>query len=176
MQDMERTAIITGGTGGLGAAVTSRFLEDDWRVVLPWIAERELERVQPRDGLELVRADLLDEAAAGEVARVAGEGVRAVVNLVGGVAVGGRVHETPVEEFEAQLRLNLRPAYAVTAAALPAMLAAGDGAIVCVSSRAAVQPFPGAAGYVTAKGAVLAFADTLAVEYRHDGIRSNAIL
>jgi NAD(P)-dependent dehydrogenase (short-subunit alcohol dehydrogenase family) len=176
MQDMERTAIITGGTGGLGAAVTSRFLEDDWRVVLPWIAERELERVQPRDGLELVRADLLDEAAAGEVARVAGEGVRAVVNLVGGFAVGGRVHETPVEEFEAQLRLNLRPAYAVTAAALPAMLAAGDGAIVCVSSRAAVQPFPGAAGYVTAKGAVLAFADTLAVEYRHDGIRSNAIL
>jgi NAD(P)-dependent dehydrogenase (short-subunit alcohol dehydrogenase family) len=176
MHHMERTAIITGGTGGLGAAVTTRFLEDGWRVVLPWIAERELDRVEPRQGLELVRADLMDEAAAEEVARAAGSGLRAVVNLVGGFAAGGRVHETPVGEFESQLRLNLRPAYVVTAAALPAMLAAGEGSIVCVSSRAALRPFPGAAGYVTAKAAVLAFVDALAVEYRQDGVRANAII
>ena len=42
---MQRTAIVTGGTGGLGAAVTGRLLEDGWRVVVPWFAERELERV-----------------------------------------------------------------------------------------------------------------------------------
>jgi len=47
---------------------------------------------------------------------------------------------------------------------------------VCVSSRAAVQPFAGAAGYVTAKAAVLAFTEALAVEYTGDGIRTNAIL
>ena len=39
-----------------------------------------------------------------------------MVNLVGGFGGGGRVHETPVEEFEAQLRINLRPTYLVTAA------------------------------------------------------------
>jgi NAD(P)-dependent dehydrogenase (short-subunit alcohol dehydrogenase family) len=176
MSTMQRTAIITGGTGGLGAAVTKAFLEGGWRVVLPWIVERELERVEEREGLELVRADLTDPLSVREVAQVAGESVRAVVNLVGGFAMGGRVHETPVDEFEAQLRLNLRPTYLVTAAALPAMLAAGDGAVVCVSSRAALRPFPGAAGYVTAKAAVLAFVDALDAEYRHDGIRTNAIL
>jgi NAD(P)-dependent dehydrogenase (short-subunit alcohol dehydrogenase family) len=47
---------------------------------------------------------------------------------------------------------------------------------VCVSSRAAVRPFPGAAGYVTAKAAVLAFVDALDAEYSGEGIRVNAIL
>jgi NAD(P)-dependent dehydrogenase (short-subunit alcohol dehydrogenase family) len=56
------------------------------------------------------------------------------------------------------------------------MLERGRGAIVCVSSRAAVRPFAGAAGYVTSKAAVLAFVDVLASEYTEDGINSNAIL
>src|SRR5262249_38907095 len=47
---------------------------------------------------------------------------------------------------------------------------------VCVSSRAGVRPFAGAAGYVTAKAALLAFVDALAVEYRDDLVRANAIL
>ncbi|MBI5105392.1 MAG: SDR family NAD(P)-dependent oxidoreductase [Solirubrobacterales bacterium] len=171
-----RTAIVTGGTGGLGAAVTAAFLEGGWRVVVPWVAEAELERVERREGLELVQADLMDPGSAAEVARAAGPATRAVVNLVGGFAMGGRVHETPVDEFEAQLRLNLRPTYLVTAAALPAMLAAGEGAVVCVSSRAALRPFAGAAGYVTAKAAVLALVDALHAEYVGDGLRVNAVL
>jgi NAD(P)-dependent dehydrogenase (short-subunit alcohol dehydrogenase family) len=176
MPAMDRTAIITGGTGGLGAAVTEAFLEAGWRVVAPWVAEHELRRVQPRDGLELVQADLMLPSAVGDVVGLAGDGLRAVVNLVGGFAAAGRVHETPVEEFEQQLRLNLRPAYLVTAAALPVMLSAGDGSVVCVSSRAALQPFAGAAGYITSKAAVLAFVDALHAEYRDDGIRANAVL
>ena len=56
------------------------------------------------------------------------------------------------------------------------MTRARSGAIVCVSSRAALDPFAGAAGYVVGKAAVLAFVDALAVEYRDDGIRANAIL
>ena len=67
-----RTAIITGGTGGLGAAVTRRFLDDGWRAVVPWVHERELERVERRDGLELVQADLLDPDAVRAVAGAAG--------------------------------------------------------------------------------------------------------
>jgi NAD(P)-dependent dehydrogenase (short-subunit alcohol dehydrogenase family) len=173
---MTRSVVVTGGTGGLGAAVTQAFLDDGWRVVVPWVEERELERVQGHERLATVRADLMDpDSAAGAVAEAGGE-LRALVNLVGGFAQGGRVHETPVEDFEAQLRLNLRPTYLMCAAAIPAMLAAGGGAIVCVSSRAALRPFAGAAGYITAKAAVLALVDALHAEYRDDGIRTNAIL
>jgi NAD(P)-dependent dehydrogenase (short-subunit alcohol dehydrogenase family) len=110
--------------------------------------------------------------AAGDSARPLG----AVVNLVGGFAAGGRVHETPIEAFEAQLTLNLRPTYLVTAAGLPHLLAAGGGSVVCVSSRAAEQPFSGAAGYITGKAAVSAFVDALNAEYRQDNIRVNAVL
>ena len=49
------------------------------------------------------------------------------------------------------------------------MLAAGGGSIVCVGTRAALQPFRGAAGYIASKAAVIAFAQAVAVEYRKDG-------
>jgi NAD(P)-dependent dehydrogenase (short-subunit alcohol dehydrogenase family) len=173
---MLRTALVTGGTGGLGTAVVRTLLDDGWRVVVPWIVEAELERVEEHPALELVQADLFEPASVRDVVGAAGESLRAVVNLVGGFAMGGRVHETPVEDFEAQFRLNLRPTYLVCAAALPVLLEAGDGAIVCVSTRAAVRPFPGAAGYIASKAAVLAFVDVLAAEYTGDGIRANAIL
>jgi NAD(P)-dependent dehydrogenase (short-subunit alcohol dehydrogenase family) len=177
---MSGTAIVTGGTGGLGTAVVEDLMGAGWHVVVPWVAERELERLPERAGLTLVKADLMD---AGEVAGVveaaasSGAGpLGAVVNLVGGFAQGGRVHETPVEDFEKQFALNLRPAYLMCAAAIPHMLDAGGGSLVCVSTRAALRPFSGAAGYISSKAAVLAFVKALAAEYRDDDIRANAIL
>ena len=115
---MERTAIVTGGTGGLGSAVTGTLIGDGWRVVVPWYDERELTRVEEHERLDLVQADLTDPASAAEVVSRAGESLRALVNLVGGFAQGERVHETPVDDFERLLRLNLRPTYLMSAAAL----------------------------------------------------------
>jgi NAD(P)-dependent dehydrogenase (short-subunit alcohol dehydrogenase family) len=173
---MNSSVVVSGGTGGLGSAVTRTLLAAGWQVVVPYVDERELERVEPHPQLELVAADLFDPVAAAAVVAAAGDRLAALVNLVGGFASGGRVHETPVEEFERQFRLNLRPAYLLCQAALPRMLEAGAGAIVCVSTRAALRPFPGAAGYISSKAAVLAFVDALAAEYTADGLRANAIL
>jgi NAD(P)-dependent dehydrogenase (short-subunit alcohol dehydrogenase family) len=177
---MESTAIVTGGTGGLGSAVVERLLDEGWRVIVPWVFERELEQVQPRAGLELIEADLSDpKAVRGVVSAATDERavpLRGVVNLVGGFAAGGRVHETPIEEFDAQFRLNLRPTYLITQAALPHLVEQGGGSIVCVGTRAAVQPFSGAAGYIASKAAVIAFAQAVAVEYKNDRVRCNAIL
>ncbi|MGH3434753.1 MAG: SDR family NAD(P)-dependent oxidoreductase [Thermocrispum sp.] len=175
-----RTALVTGGTGGLGSAVTAAFAAAGWRVVVPWVEESELQRVRSGDGVQLVQADLLDPESARAVAEEAagqdGAPLGAVVNLVGGFAMGGRVHETDIEEFEAQLRLNLRPTYLVSQAALPHLIGAGGGSVICVSSRAALRPFSGAAGYITGKAAVLALVDAMAAEYRDDGVRVNAVL
>lgn len=158
----------------------ARLLSDGWRVVVPWIVERELERLEPRDGLVLVEADLFDPASVKGVVEAAaaesGAPLRGVVNLVGGFAAGERIDATPIEEFEAQFRLNLRPTYLVTQAALPHLVEAGGGSIVCVGTRAALQPFKGAAGYVASKAAVIAFSHSVAVEYRDDLVRCNVIL
>jgi NAD(P)-dependent dehydrogenase (short-subunit alcohol dehydrogenase family) len=177
---MDCSVIVTGGTGGLGSAVVARLLDDGWRVVVPWVAEAELERVEQRDRLELIQADLFDPDAVREVAALAAGDTAAplhgLVNLVGGFAAGGRVHETPIDDFERQFRLNLRPAYLMVQATVPAMIEAGGGSIVCVGTRAALQPFQGAAGYIASKAAVIAFSQAVAVEYRDDGVRCNSIL
>jgi NAD(P)-dependent dehydrogenase (short-subunit alcohol dehydrogenase family) len=172
----DRSVLITGGTGGLGGAVTAAFIADGWRVVLPVI-----DGTTHVDGAEVLPdVDLADpDAVAGAVAGAAGaagEPLRAVVNLVGGYAGGAKVHEMPIADFERQFTLNLRPTFLVTQAALPHLVAAGGGSIVCVSSRAAVAPFAGASGYVASKAAVIAFAQAVAVEYRDVGVRCNALL
>jgi NAD(P)-dependent dehydrogenase (short-subunit alcohol dehydrogenase family) len=173
---MNASVIVSGGSGGLGSAVTATLLEAGWRVVVPYIVDGELERLERSDQLETIRADLFDPDAVASVVERAGPQLAALVNLVGGFAQGGRVHETQVADFEQQFRLNLRPTYLLSQAAIPSMLKLGGGAIVCVSTRAALRPFPGAAGYITSKAAVLAFVDALAAEYTGDGIRVNAIL
>jgi len=160
--------------------VVAAFRAAGWRVAAPILPGEHLAAEHADAGdVVTVPADLTDpdsvaravEVAAGDPAAP----LRAVVNLVGGYAAGGLVHETPVADFERMLTLNLRPTYLVTSAALPRLVAAG-GAVVCVSSRAAVAPFAGAAGYVTAKAAVIAFSNAVAVEYKHQGVRCNAVL
>jgi NAD(P)-dependent dehydrogenase (short-subunit alcohol dehydrogenase family) len=174
---MERSVLVTGAAGGLGRAVVATLRERGWRVVAPVRAGRIADLPAEVIGVE---ADLTAPeqvtAAVTVAAREPAAPLRAVINLAGGYAAGGLVHETPVDDFEAALSANLRPTYLVTAAALPHLVAAGGGAVVCVSSRAAVSPFAGAAGYATAKAAVLAFANAVAVEYRASGVRCNTVL
>jgi NAD(P)-dependent dehydrogenase (short-subunit alcohol dehydrogenase family) len=176
----DRTVLVTGGTGALGTAVVEVFLDAGWRVACTWVLPHERERIAERDGLELIEADLFHEeqvtAAVREAASIDGAPLRAVANLVGGYLAGPRVDETTLEEFEGQLRLNLHPTFLVTRAALPALVEAGGGAIVCMSARAAERPFGGAAAYASSKAAVRAFAQSVAVEYRDDGVRCNAVL
>lgn len=154
--------IVAGGTGALGEAVVSDLRAAGHDVT---VADH---RGEPP-------VDLLDTAAAADmVASV--EDLEAVVNLVGGFAMGPKVGEAELEDFERMLRLNLVPAFNLARAAMPVMAERGSGAFVCVSARAALQPFPGASGYITAKAAVLAFVKVLDAEYAGAGVRSNAVL
>jgi NAD(P)-dependent dehydrogenase (short-subunit alcohol dehydrogenase family) len=177
----DATVLVTGATGGLGPAVVAAFLDDGWRVVATSRSGRPPQDLVGHERLESVATDLFEPADVAEAVTVAaadraGASLKALVNLVGGYAIGGPVHETPVEQFERQLILNLRPTYLVTRAVLPHLVDAGGGAIVCMGARAAVRPFRGAAGYASAKAAVIAFAQAVAVEYRAAGVRCNAVL
>ena len=101
--------------------------------------------------------------------------LRWVANLVGGFAMGQPIAETPIERFEEQMRLNLRPTYLVTQCALPRLVTAGGGAIVCVSSKAAFEPWAGGSGYAASKAAVAAFARAVAKEHAGEGVRCNVV-
>jgi NAD(P)-dependent dehydrogenase (short-subunit alcohol dehydrogenase family) len=166
--------LVAGGTGVLGTAVVHELVEASHVVVATWIVPEERERLASLP-VELVEADLFDARAA-EAAVAAVEDLEAVVDLVGGFSSGPRVHETELADFERLIQLNLTPAFTLARAAMPRMIERGGGAFVGVSARPALRPFPGAAGYITAKAAVLAFIQALDAEYRGHGIRCNAIL
>ena len=172
-----RSALITGGTGGLGVSVVEAFLEAGWRVVVPWIVGGEQERLPPE--AIAVEADLSDPDDVGRAVRLAaGEKsapLGALANLVGGYADGQPVIDTPLSDFEAMFALNLKPTYLVTQCALPRLVDAGGGAIVCVSSKAALEPWAGGSGYAASKAAVIAFARAVAKEHADDGVRCNVI-
>jgi NAD(P)-dependent dehydrogenase (short-subunit alcohol dehydrogenase family) len=175
----ERAVLVAGGTGMLGGAVVAELLDAGHPVTTTWLFDDELERTQAAIGdhprMSYVKADLMEPNGA-EAAVSATENLRAVVNLVGGFASGPLVHETDPDDFERMLRLNLRPGFLLARAAMPRLVAAGGGAYVGVSARPALRPFAGAAAYVTAKAAVLAFVQALDADYRQQGIRANAIV
>lgn len=179
-QSLDGTVLVSGGTGALGRAVLSELLDSGARVVSTWIAEHEVDAVREQlgepDRLELVQADLsTDEGAVAAVEAASGSALAGLVTLAGGFSSGGRLHEAPPDEFERMLELNLMTAMRLVRAAVP-KLVEGEGSVVCVGARAALQPFSGASGYVVSKAAVLALVRTLAIEYRDDGVRINAIL
>jgi NAD(P)-dependent dehydrogenase (short-subunit alcohol dehydrogenase family) len=172
---MTPEVLVAGGTGALGTAVVHELVASGYPVAATWVVERERERLEGLEGVELIHADLFDPAAAaGAVAAVSD--LAAVVNLVGGYAETGRVHEADPDEFDRLMRLNLRPNILLARAAIPRWLRSGGGSFVAVSARPALRPFSGAAPYIVAKAAVLALVQTLDAEYRHDGIRVNAIV
>jgi NAD(P)-dependent dehydrogenase (short-subunit alcohol dehydrogenase family) len=169
--------LVAGGTGALGQAVVRELLDCGYACTVTWVVEKERRRAEEDFGarIDLLNVDLFDPDATSEAVESI-EGLEAVVDLVGGFASGGLVHETDPGEFARMVELNLTPAFNLARAAMPRLLERGGGAFVGVSARPALRPFAGAAGYITGKAAVLAFIQALDAEYRRDGIRCNAIL
>jgi len=129
--------------------------------------------------LDGVAVDVTDEAAVRQlIEKIVGKYRRldAMVNTVGGYAGGTKLWELDTKVFEQMLTLNLRSGYALSRAAVRAMLKEGHGAIVNVASKAAVDHAGGAAAYAASKSAAVALLDSLAEDLKGSGVRVNTIL
>ena len=127
-----------------------------------------------------IAADVTDaadvERAFGEITQRFGR-VDVLVNNAGisGSPEATICHETPVEEWDRVFAVNIRGPFLCARAALPVMLAQGAGHVITVASVAGLVAFPGRSAYTASKGAALMLARSIAADYAHAGIRSNAV-
>ena len=167
-----KVVLITGGAGALGQTVVPAFVSMGASVILG-----DLNPIQV-PGVTALRADFTDQTQVrnlvDEVIRTAGR-LDALINLVGGFATG-RVVETDLSLWQRMLSMNLTSAFLLSQAVLPSMLQQGQGRIVHVAARAALEPFPGAAAYIVSKAGLLGLIRTLSSELQGSAVTVNAIL
>lgn len=184
-----RTALITGGSGGIGAELARLFARDGWDLVLVARSRDGLERV----GRELaaahgiryhaIPADLTDPAAPRAIhdaVQALGIHVDALVNNAGFGLMGSFVDtggEAPTElarELE-MLQVNIVALTHLSKLFLPAMVRRGRGYVMNVASTAAFQPGPLMAVYYASKAYVLSFSEALSVELAGTGVTATAL-
>ena len=179
-----QVAIVTGGTGALGQAITTTLLETGAIVAIPYVVSEEraaLEaRLTPdqRAHVHAVAADVSDEGALGKFVQAVRDRHRrvdALVNAVGGFA-GGDLVSTPLAEWERIMKLNLTSVVIACRAVLPGMIAAGSGRIVNIASRAVVPPQGGFIAYTVSKAAVITLTQALAQEVKGHHVTVNTVL
>jgi NAD(P)-dependent dehydrogenase (short-subunit alcohol dehydrogenase family) len=177
-------ALIAGGTGGLGRAVSLAFLEEGANVIVTYRKQEEFSALTSAAGqyaslLKGHQVDVTDESAVCQlIERVLAEHRRldVLVNAVGAYAGGLKLWEIEPSVFEAMLALNLRSGYVLSIAVVPAMLKQKKGSIVNVASKAAFDHAAGAAAYAASKAGALAMMDSLAEDLKGTGVRVNSIL
>ncbi|MER7975061.1 SDR family NAD(P)-dependent oxidoreductase [Streptomyces sp. NPDC096080] len=178
-----RSVIVTGAGSGIGRATALAFAALGDRVVVADLnadtAGAVVEEIAAAGGTAVAAVgDLGDPAVAEAVARTAVEhfgGVDVLVNNAGIMDRMSALADVSDSEWERVLRVNLTAPFLLTRAVLPHMLAAGRGAIVNTASEAGLRGSAAGAAYTASKHGVVGLTKNLAVMYRKQGIRANAI-
>lgn len=171
----EHIALITGAGGGIGRASVRHFAQKGWRVI--GVDRSQFGDDFPSNG-HFIQADISHPDAAEIIFREARNFHPSLDVLVNNAAVqvAKPLVETTVEEWDAVMASNLRSVFLFVKLAHPLLKAAGEGAIVNVSSVHAIQTSANIAAYAASKGGLLALTRAMAIEFAPDNIRVNAIL
>jgi len=173
---VERAAIVTGGSSGIGLAIARMLRDEGYDLTL---ASRRLEKVEAAAkelGAVAVAADVADEAACERL--VAGHRERfgrldMLVNSAG-IGIAGTVESLSAKHLDLTIGVNLRGLFLVTQKAIP-MLRESHGWIVNLASIAGTLPTPGLSSYGATKAAVISLTRSLNEELDADGVRAVAI-
>ncbi|MGD9943412.1 MAG: SDR family oxidoreductase [Burkholderiaceae bacterium] len=165
------TAVVTGGSAGIGKAICQRLLADGYQVVS--LARRASGIAHP--SLHEAAVDLTDREATAQAVREINQrfAITTVVHNAG-VIRAALLPEVKLDDLDALVDLHLGSAIQLVQAALPAMRARGLGRIVLLSSRAALG-LATRTSYSATKAGMLGMARTWALELARDGITVNVV-
>ncbi len=173
---MEQSALITGGSSGIGLAIARALREDGFRLTLAARTRAKVEAAARELDALAVSADVADD---GDCRRIVEEhrqrhGRLDVLVNSAGVGIAGDIADMPAKQIDLQLDVNLRGLMLVTAAALP-LLREARGLVVNLASIAGTMGTPFLPVYGAAKAAVIQFTDTLNRGEQEHGVRATAI-
>lgn len=180
---MASTALITGGTSGIGRAVAKKLAQLGIRVlVVGRNAERGKRTVEEiraaGSSADFISSDLRDASSARNVAKKAVELGNGHVDILinnAGIFPFGPTHEMKEEMFDSVYALNVKAPYFLVAELAPLMAKRGKGAIVNISTMAADYGAPGMSLYGSSKAAINLLTKTWAAEYGPKGVRVNTV-
>lgn len=178
-----RSVVVTGAGSGIGRATALAFAREGANVLVadldPEGAEQVVGTITAEGGTaRAVVGDLADQQVVDRVVTTAVEafgGLDVLVNNAGIMDRLSAVADTDDAEWDRVIRVNLTAPFLLTRAALPHMLSAGRGSIVFTASEAALRGSAAGAAYTASKHGVVGLVKSLAVMYRDQGIRTNAI-
>jgi NAD(P)-dependent dehydrogenase (short-subunit alcohol dehydrogenase family) len=179
-----RVSVVTGGTRGIGAAITERLVHAGAHVAAVYVGDTEAAetlaaRLAAAPGsVSLHRADVGDAAASRQVVADVVDRHGRVDHLVNnaGMLVESPARTMTFEAWETALRVNLSAAFYLAQAVLPPMIEQGFGRIVNVSSVTALMGSPVEAGYGAAKAGLFGLSRSLAREVARKGITVNTVV
>jgi len=172
-----KVVVVTGANGGLGRSVTRAFLDLGATVVGTSKTILQSDFAQP--GFLAIPADLATQKGAKELTNqvMAKFGkLHVLVHTVGGFSGGPPVADTDDATMQRMMDMNFNSLLQVARAVIPALRASGDGRLIAIGSRAAVDPGPGVGAYSASKAAMVSLVRTIAAENRDAGLRANVIL
>lgn len=178
MRLKDKTAIITGGASGFGAGIARRFAAEGAQVMVADINAAAAEALAAEIGGIACAVDVSNDAsvkAMAEAALAAWGRVDILVNNAGITHLPQPMEEVSEEEFDRVLAVNAKSVFLTARHLVPAMKAAGRGAILNVASTAGVSPRPRLNWYNASKGWMITATRAMAVELAPAGIRVNAI-
>lgn len=174
-----RVALVTGGSGGIGAAVSHSLAAAGHHVLVGYRSDADAAEkvVADCDGrADAVQLDVTDEdSVTAAVARASEVGPLGVVVNNAGVAEDDLLLRLDAARFDRTLEVNLRGAYLVSRAALRPMLRSRFGRIVNVSSVVALRGNPGQSAYAASKAGLIGFTKSLAREIARKQITANVV-
>jgi NAD(P)-dependent dehydrogenase (short-subunit alcohol dehydrogenase family) len=170
------TALVTGGSSGIGLAIARALREEGYDLTLSSRRPEKLEPAAGELGAHGIVADVSREEDCERLVAAHRERFGGLDVLVSsaGVGVAGRIEELATKHFDLQLAVNVRGLFLVTRLCLP-MLRESRGWIVNVASIAGTIPTPGLSAYGASKAAVISLTRTLNAELEADGVRAVAI-
>ncbi len=178
-----KNVVITGAAGGLGSGVTKVFVEAGADVAAVYHTKEDFEKLKDELGnpqnLSGFQADLTSETDVLDLLKKTADKfgrIDALVNLAGGFTGGNKTVDTPVEELEKMIAINLRTAFIACKIFLGQFINQKSGRIVNVGARPALKGTSGVSAYSASKAALLNLTQTMADETLEHNVNVNIVL